>query len=212
MTKTKTFDPQSGKFLATIASCMPDVPSEVMQDWIENPGRMKTGLEHLFIRGLESKSKNFETLFGRFDQVSLQLFLDAMISEYGMDVSVPRDLRVRQNYQYPDNKLEFVLTDVEDLGIPGIQATYPIFWQADLMGLRKCHLQEVFRLLMVKPDSFKELKGRRVVFGTELITGGQGGKFLIHKTNNSLSAISGPLPNARWPEETLWLFVRKAKE
>ena len=45
MTKTKTFDGHSGKFLSAIANCMPDVPSETMQEWIENPGRMKTGLE-----------------------------------------------------------------------------------------------------------------------------------------------------------------------
>ena len=33
----KTYDKQTGAFLGTVAECMPDLPSSVMQGWVENP-------------------------------------------------------------------------------------------------------------------------------------------------------------------------------
>jgi len=46
--ETKTYDRQSGEFLAKIAECMPDVPAYIMQGWIENP----TGLKKVLVEAL----------------------------------------------------------------------------------------------------------------------------------------------------------------
>jgi len=34
---TKTFDKQTARFLATVATCMPSLSGEIMQGWIDNP-------------------------------------------------------------------------------------------------------------------------------------------------------------------------------
>lgn len=38
---TKTFDGQTAKFLATVATCMPPLSGDVMQGWIDNPSALK---------------------------------------------------------------------------------------------------------------------------------------------------------------------------
>lgn len=37
----KTYDRQTAKFLATVAECMPNMPDDAMQRWIENPRSLK---------------------------------------------------------------------------------------------------------------------------------------------------------------------------
>lgn len=41
---TKTFDSQTARFLATVATCMPPLSSDVMQGWIDNPKALKKTL------------------------------------------------------------------------------------------------------------------------------------------------------------------------
>ncbi len=51
---TKTYDGQTARFIASVATCMPALSGEVMQGWIDNPQALKK-----FLRGLSpSKEKH----------------------------------------------------------------------------------------------------------------------------------------------------------
>lgn len=43
----KTYDGQTARFLATVATCMPSLSGEVMQNWVDNPKALKKALEAL---------------------------------------------------------------------------------------------------------------------------------------------------------------------
>lgn len=43
----KTFDSQTARFLASVATCMPPISGDVMQDWINNPKVLKKALKVL---------------------------------------------------------------------------------------------------------------------------------------------------------------------
>ena len=59
-----TYHSQTAKFLATVATCMPEMSSDVMQGWIQNPKALRRVLEEVLtpLHALSSEMKREESL------------------------------------------------------------------------------------------------------------------------------------------------------
>lgn len=97
---TKTFNKQTARFLATVATCMPSLSSDVMQGWITNPEALKEALRALsppvteqllyseFAETRLLKAVNKSTLQARTNSFDLAKFYQTRTGLYVFDVFI----------------------------------------------------------------------------------------------------------------------------
>jgi hypothetical protein len=178
---TKTYDGQTGKFLAKVAECMPDVPAHLMQGLIENPQWLKKILSEAFL--LPQKFKVWKTIrIGNFQNAEA-IYMAFKQSKMFIG-SWAEDILEEVALVTSETDINLVALSLEDLGFKKWADYKKICKRAKEMGLELCPAEAgpqlrlqykdqsdaQFFIIAMEPiaDSVGDLEVFEVVGGNEL--------------------------------------------
>ena len=214
---TKTYDTQTAKFAASVLTSMPEMSSDTMQQWIENPKGLQYALKKALCPPDEKKAaapnfKTFRTLkFGtgipdadgfrralKKAKFSIGDLADDILGKAAFTVS-------------PEAKeVELVIVSVADLGFKNAGTRKDIYTRANELGLVLCPAEVGPQLRLQYTD---QPKGEWLFIGMEPIEVSVHDIRIFdveHRNNNEqwLSSDAGD-PGHVWNATDHWVFLRR---
>ena len=154
--ETKTYDGQTGKFLAKVAENMPKIPASIMQGWIENP----KGLRKVLTAALLPPQ-----MFEIWKTIKLGDFQNAdsvrnNLKQAGIKVSIwADDILGRISLATENRDIDITIVSVAELGFANGVEYRDICARAKELGLELCPAEVGFQLLLRYMDQ-SELNGK----------------------------------------------------
>jgi hypothetical protein len=216
---TKTYDTQTAKFAATVLTSMPEVPSDIMQQWIENPKDLQHALKKALCPPDEQKQKTAAPNFKTFRSLKLGTGIPdgegfrAALKKAGFSIGdLANNILGKPAFTVsPEAKeVELVIVSVADLGFRNTGTARDIYARANELGLDLCPAEVGPQLRLQYTD---QPKGEWLFIGMEPID------ISIHHLrifdverigNNEqwLSSDNGD-PGHVWKATDHWVFLRR---
>ena len=137
-TTAKTYDRQTAKFLARVGENMPELPSDIMQGWIDNPKAMQKALRSAFC---PPETSSVPREFPTWKTVKMGTYKDAndftiAFKKYGFRISDwAGDILKKITLADTETEIELVLVTVADLGFTKATRRDAIYNRAKELGL-----------------------------------------------------------------------------
>ncbi|MDD5098461.1 MAG: hypothetical protein PHD31_01970 [Candidatus Pacebacteria bacterium] len=172
--ETKTYDGQTGKFLAKVAENMPKISAEIMQKWIENPIDLQKALSDALLPS--QKFEIWKTIriggFRNADEISKAIKKSGMkIGDYTNDILGKIPLATSET------DINVVLLSVAELGFKDGAEYGKICSRAKELGLELCPAEIGPQLRLQYKD---QSNGEWIIVAMEPITGSDGDLRLFH--------------------------------
>lgn len=213
----ETYDTQTAKFAATVLTSMPEMPSDIMQQWIENPKGLQLALKEALCPPEEQKTtvpnfKTFRTLklgTGISDGDGFRSALkdaELRIGDLANDILGKPAFTVS-----PEAKeVELVVVSVADLGFKNTATRKDIYARANELGLDLCPAEVGPQLRLQYTD---QPKGEWLIIGMEPIDISlrQFRIFDVERIHNDerwLSSDNGD-PVHVWHATDRWVFLHR---
>jgi hypothetical protein len=206
-------DKQTGKLIARIAENLPDMPSDLMQNWIDNPRGLQKFLAGLYPPETASNFPTWKTIKLGTGPKTADDFRRALkaggnrISDWANDILGKRAFTAADE----ETEVDLVVLSVAELGFKDGAARKDIYKQALKLGLELCPA-EVGPQLRLQYNN--QPKGEWLFIGMEPITdsGGFLVVFFVARGDDALW-LDGHrgCPDGFWDGFARWVFVRPRK-
>lgn len=212
---TKTYDRQTGKFLARVAENMPEMSGEVMQSWINDPKSLQN-----FLKGLvpstngastQPEFKVWKTIKLGTGLKTVEDFRKALkkgghkIGDWGNDILGKSAFAASET----EIEVELVVASVEELGFKEGATRKDIYERALSYGLELCPNEVGPQLRLQYVD---QPNGEWLLVAMEPIAG-SGGNLLVFNvvrdSDDSWLYGNNGYPDHFWSGNDRWVFLRR---
>ena len=205
---SKTYHTQTARFIAAIADAMPsDVPSDVMQGWIESPKALRKVLTQALCPPREKNFPIWKTVtVGNLGNVKTAR---QRLEDGGIKISLRGgDILDRTTFEDTEATLDLVRVSVKELGLKDGASTSEIYAAAERYGLSLCPAEVAPQLWLQYPDLLS--RGECSLVAMEAIVDSNGPRFVFrlgHHDDGRWLYANGGRPDRRWDGNDRWVFV-----